>query len=65
VFGDGFYGRFGGVIGWVSWRIGDSLFGTGDYDGGGRRGRGVGGYKWEESVETMNYAKEIYVKDFL
>ena len=32
-FGEGLDGRFRGVVGRVSWWIGDSLLGTGDNDG--------------------------------
>ena len=47
VFGNAFDGRFGGVVGGISGRVGNPLFGAGDYDA---RGGVGGGYEGEESV---------------
>ena len=57
--GEGFHGRFRGIIGRVAGRIGDALFGPG-YDHG-RRCRG--GEEGQESGKTVGDAEEVSGED--
>lgn len=53
---------FGGVVSWISRRVGNALFGAGDDDAGWICG---GSHKWEKGVDAVNYAKEVDREDGL
>ena len=59
----GFDGGFGGVVGWVSGRIRDTLFRSRDDDG--FRITAVGLEMREESVDAVDHAEEIHVHDLV
>lgn len=60
MFGKRLDSGFRGVVSGVSGGIGDSLFGTGDDDGG---GVGVGCYGGEEGVDAVYDTEEVYGED--
>lgn len=62
--GDGFYGGFGCVVGGVSGRICDALFGTG-YDDSLLLSRGIAVEVWEKSVDPIDDAEKVGIEDFV
>ena len=59
------YSGFRGIVGGVSWRIGNSLLGACNYDGAGVRGGGVSGYEGKEGGEPMYYTKKVDIHYFV